>query len=167
MKMKKIFVLVLLISGIVISCASIKNKKMTQETKNSAKEELKAFPKAKAGMVRHVFFLPELSKEEEAKQKVEIFAGKVALLDCNSHGLDGKIETINLKGYGYDYYELKTEGYIFSTMMMCPDRKKTEKFVTVSPVMVDYNSKLPLVIYTPKGCEARYKVWHIDDLLMR
>ncbi len=165
--MKKTLVLTLLILGIVISCASNKSKKMTQETKASAKEELKAFPKAKEGMIRHVFFLPELGEEEEAKRKIEIFAGKTALLDCNSHGLDGKIKTINLKGYGYDYYELKTEGHIFSTMMMCPDRKKTEKFVTVSPVMVNYNSKLPLVIYTPKGCEARYKVWHTDDLLMR
>ncbi len=157
----------LLVSGVVMSCATIKNGKMTKKKTCSAKEELKVFPKAKDGMVRHVFFLPELSPEEEAKRKIEIFAGKEELLDCNNHGLDGKVETVNLEGYGYNYYVLKTEGHIFSTMMMCPDGTETLKFITPPTVMTSYNSKLPLVIYTPKDCDARYKVWTTDNLQKR
>ncbi len=163
--MKKIFLLTLLISGVVMSCATIKNGKMIKKKTYSAKEELKVFPKAKEGMVRHVFFLPKLSSEEEAKRKIEIFAGKEELLDCNNHGLDGKLETVNLEGYGYNYYVLKTEGHIFSTMMMCPDRKRTMKFITAPTVMTYYNSKLPLVIYTPKDCKVYYKIWTTNNLL--
>jgi len=45
--------------------------------------------------------------------------------------------------------------------MACPDGKKTDAFVPVvgEGFMLRYNSKLPVVVYVPKGVEVRYRVW--------
>ena len=34
------------------------------------------------------------------------------------------------------------------------------KFAMVTPVR--YNSRLPLVVYVPKGVAVRYRIWHAD-----
>ncbi len=163
--MKRIVVLSLLITPFLVACGLTQKEKMTKKTvMNSVKNELKVFPNAEEGYIRHVFFLPKLSEAEEAKRKVEIFAGKVVLVDCNTYGLMGTIEKDEVKGYGYNYYTLQTNGNIFSTMMACPDDTKKKEFVSASPIMIAYNSKLPLVVYTPKGYEARYKIWKAGKL---
>lgn len=52
-----------------------------------------------------------------------------------------------------------------STLMACPDGKRTEAFVPVvgDGFMLRYNSKLPIVLYVPKDIEVRYRIWSASD----
>ncbi|RQW83332.1 MAG: proteinase inhibitor I4 serpin, partial [Methylococcus sp.] len=42
------------------------------------------------------------------------------------------------------------------------------RFVTLGgePYLIRYNSKLPVVVYVPKGNEVRYRVWRADGLVL-
>lgn len=74
----------------------------------------------------------------------------------------GNVKTQDLQGWGYNYYEVESNGEAAGTLMGCRDQKKTKKFVTLQPEIVRYNSKLPLVFYVPKDLEVRYRVLRAD-----
>jgi len=64
-----------------------------------------------------------------------------------------------IKGWGYSYYEFTTKGHSISTRMGCPDTTLIEKFISSQSELSSYNSKLPTVIYCPKGLEVKYAIW--------
>ena len=48
----------------------------------------------------------------------------------------------------------------------CPDGKKEKKFVTAylgDAGMLRYNSKLPIVVYTPDNVDVKYRVWKAEE----
>lgn len=54
----------------------------------------------------------------------------------------------------------------FPLMMACPDGKKEKKFVTAylgDAGMLRYNSKLPIVVYTPDNVDVKYRVWKAEE----
>lgn len=122
-------------------------------------EALKPFPAAPEGQQRHVIELPALA--DENAHKVELIAGKTMEVDCNLHRLGGQWQERTVEGWGYNYFELDKVGPALSTMMACPDDSRHRAFVSVGgePMLVRYNSKLPLVIYAPQDIEVRYRIW--------
>ena len=123
------------------------------------------FPAASEGQARHVIWLAEQPHEELLK--VEIVPGKLMMTDCNTRGLMGDFTKKDLSGWGYSYYQLDNVAGPIATMMACPDNTKKEAFV---PVLGDnftlgYNSKLPVVVYAPKGVEVRYRIWSASEQL--
>lgn len=126
---------------------------------NAADEALKPFPPAAKAYTRHVIELPPLSDED--LRKVELIAGKTLEVDCNRHRLGGRWEEKTIEGWGYSYHRLDQVGPPMSTLMACPDNSRRKAFVAVGgePLLLRYNSKLPLVIYTPKDIEVRYRIW--------
>ncbi len=145
---------------ILSSCMSTK-KSTTYKTKSM---DISMFPKAKENQVRHVIELSPLKNEKE--YKVEIFITKIVEVDnCNYHLLQGNFVGKSLTGWGYDYYEFHTNGMVSSTLMACPDSKLTKKKVASEAQFLDYNSKMPIVIYTPKGYEVQRKIWTVDKNL--
>jgi ecotin len=52
-------------------------------------------------------------------------------------------------------------------MAVEPNVPKVDRFITlgVEPQLLRYNSRLPLVIYVPKGVEVRYRIWRGEDSL--
>jgi ecotin len=63
-----------------------------------------------------------------------------------------------LKGWGYTFY-VAVPGPVASTLMApMPRQEQVERFVSMPGEMIRYNSKLPIVIYTPEGCEVRYLI---------
>ncbi len=118
---------------------------------------LKSFPAAKEDYKRNVINLPQRNNED--KLKIEIYAGILQEVDCNGYMMLGSIDSKNLEGYGYTYYDVTTEERIMGTMKGCPDSKKTLKYISLQPIIVPYNSKLPLVIYAPENVQIRYKVY--------
>lgn len=115
------------------------------------------FPKAGKNETQHIIALPVLENEDE--HKVEIFVTKTMEVDCNYHVLTGRLEEKELSGWGYNYYVFKTSGEIISTMMACPDKILTEKDVASESRLLNYNSRLPIVVYTPGGYKVKYKLW--------
>lgn len=127
----------------------------------SAAEPLDAYPAAEEGMTRHVLVLPSL--EDEASAKVEVIVGKTVMTDgVNRHFFAGRLEEGTVDGFGCPYLELPELGPMAGTRMAPPEgTPEKETFVGLGgePVLVRYNSKLPVVVYVPEGCEVRYRVW--------
>jgi len=127
--------------------------------------ELKAFPVAKDGMERYVIVLPHKERGEEDSFKVEIIVGKEMLTDgVNLVRLANTINERPLEGWGYTYYEVTGSSQVISTMMAPPEGSPmVKKFVTASPLQIQYNSRLPIVVYVPKGYEVRYRIWKTSE----
>lgn len=124
--------------------------------------DLKAFPAATAGQTRHVINLPQLA--DESASKVELIVGKTMQIDCNHHFFGGSLETRTAQGWGYDYYVLENLGAGATTLKGCPAGSERTAFVRSSTeTLVRYNSRLPLVVYTPKDVELRYRLWTAQD----
>lgn len=116
------------------------------------------FPKAQENQVQHIIELPSLKNEKG--YKVEVFLAKEMEVDCNFHSLQGVLLEKDLAGWGYNYYVFQTNGQVMSTMMACPDNVLTKKDVCSESKLLSYNSKLPIIIYTPKGYKAKYRIWN-------
>lgn len=129
-------------------------------------EKIAPYPKAEQGMKRQVITLPE--QKDEAAYKVELLIGQSMEVDCNRHRLGGQLESKTLEGWGYDYYVFNHVTPPVSTMMACKDPQKTVKFVTANlgdNALLRYNSKLPVVVYTPANIEVKYRIWKAQDTL--
>ena len=127
-------------------------------------EKIAPWPKAESGMKRQVIQLTP--QEDESTLKVELLIGQTMEVDCNQHRLGGKLESKTLEGWGYDYYIFETAASPGSTMMACPDGKKTQKFVTAwlgDKEMLRYNSRLPIVVYVPDNIEVKYRIWKAEE----
>ena len=126
-----------------------------------AADNMKAFPPAEKGMVRHVLQLPK--QDDESAFKVELIVGKTVLLDVeNRYFFGGKIEVETIKGWGFPRYNVSKLGPMAGTRMAInPDAPKVNRFVTLGgePYLIRYNSRLPVVVYAPEGVEVRYRVW--------
>lgn len=120
------------------------------------------FPAASTGFQKKVIQLPTSKNEDQLK--VEIFVGKNIEVDCNRYFLSGSIVEQNLEGWGYTFYKVESNGAVGGTKMMCPDDKKTMKFVNMQPLLINYNSKLPVVVYVPEGMELKYRIWKAGKL---
>ena len=127
-------------------------------------KELKAFPETKEGMERIVIVLPHKERSEEDAFKVELIPGKKMMTDgVNLMRLGTTIGPKPLKGWGYTYYEVTGSDNVMSTMMAAPlGGQQVEKFVAGASLLVRYNSRLPIVIYIPKGFQVMYNIWHAE-----
>lgn len=131
--------------------------------------QLKAFPVAKEGMNRYVIVLQQKEQNKEDSCKVEIIVGKEMLTnDINLIRLGNTIKQSTLDGWGYTYYELTGSSEILSTMMAAPEgTPMVNKFVTASPLLIPYNSRLPIVVYVPENYEVQYRIWKASELTLK
>lgn len=112
------------------------------------------------GFEKRAIFLAKLNPQEEKEMKIEIIPGRQLYVDCNEHGLQGKLYKRTLEKTGYDYFFFNSNGEIFSTKMACPDDSRELKYVIGETMMTDYRSDLPLVVYTSQFFEVRYSLWN-------
>ena len=126
-----------------------------------AADNMKAFPAAEKGMVRYVLNLPE--QGDEFAFKVELVVGRTVQVDeGNRYFFGGKIEEVNIEGWGFPRYIVSKLGPMAGTLMAVdPDAPKVNRFITLGgePFIIRYNSRLPVVVYAPEGVEVRYRIW--------
>lgn len=126
---------------------------------------LEPFPEAEQGMTRFVLALEE--QEDEEALKVELRVGEIQMTDgVNLVRMGGEITPETLEGWGYTYY-VAERGPVMSTLMAPrPGGEQVETFVAMKPLMIRYNSRLPVVVYVPEGMEVRYRIWTAGPELM-
>jgi ecotin len=126
-----------------------------------AERNLKAFPPADEGMVRHVLMLPP--QQDEDSLRVELRIGKTVRTDAvNRYFFAGNLQAVNIDGWGFTRYVLPELGPMGGTLMAPdPNAPEVERFITLGgePQLLRYNSRLPLVVYVPKGVEVRHRIW--------
>jgi ecotin len=128
-----------------------------------SKVDTSVFPAPKKGFTQFVIEVPFSSLEEDANKKIEIFVGKYQEVDtCNRHSLMGEFQTKDLQGWGYSYYEFQSKGDVMSTMMGCMDNQKVSKFISSQGLLLDYNGRMPIVLYVPEGMEVKYKIYKAE-----
>ena len=129
-----------------------------------ADDNMKAFPPAGEGMVRHVLQLPKY--DDESAYKVELIVGKMVQVDeVNRYFFTGKIEKETISGWGFPRYNVSTLGQMAGTLMAIdPDAQKVNRFITLGgeTYLIRYNSRLPVVVYAPEGVEVRYRLWKAE-----
>ena len=152
MKLRKVFSLLALL--MVMVTFAQKNMKI----------DYSMYPKAKDGYEQKIITLKTLPNEDN--YSVEIFAGKKTLVDsCNHFFLAGVFEQKTVDGWGYDYFNFESNGNVGGTLMGCFDNKSVEKIVHAQSIQTLYNSKLPIVVYVPKGYTLEYRIWKADEKL--
>lgn len=146
------------LSTVFIAVFALLSINMSAQVKptEEALKNLKPYPEQLDSLERYVIYVDQ--QADESLFEVELIAGKKMEVDCNRHRLMGRFHEDVVDGWGYNYYVFETEGQVISTMMMCP-APKTEKFIQGESLTVRYNSRLPLVVYLPKGYELKYKIW--------
>ena len=127
-----------------------------------AADNMKAFPSAEDGMVRHVLHLTE--QDNETGFKVELVIGQTVKIDKgNQYFFGGSIEREIIQGWGFSCYKVSELGPMAGTLMAVdPDAPKVDRFITLGgePYLIRYNSRLPVVVYAPEGVEVRYRIWN-------
>lgn len=128
------------------------------------KDNIDMFPQAKEGFERYVIEVPKMDNDDD--HRVELRIGKNMMVDCNHHSFYAEIKSVTLKGWGYTYLEVDNIQSGPTTMMACPE-PKTQKFISIRDDLRRYNSRLPMVIYLPKGYEVRYRIWRADQTILQ
>lgn len=152
---------VTLLTIVALMCVSLGINAQMCPTEEAVKN-LKPYPETIDSLERYVIYVGQQANENLFE--VELKAGKTLEVDCNNHRLVGSFTEATVEGWGYNYYVFETEGNIMSTMMMCPGPKQ-EKFVSGETLSVRYNSRLPIVVYLPKGYELKYRIWTAGEEL--
>ena len=122
------------------------------------------FPKAKEGYERHI--VEVVKSENDDDRRVELLIGKEMMVDCNYHSFSAEIKSVILKGWGYTYLEVDNIQSGPTTLMACSE-PKTQKFISIPDKLRRYNSRLPIVLYVPKGYEVRYRIWSADQTVQK
>lgn len=160
--MKKITIQLLMLTTALFIAGACTNTKNKEAASNHYQANGDAIYPTIEGMTPHAVTVADKGADEP-NLKVQIKVGKIMEVDCNQHRLDGEFEDKTLEGYGYEYYVFETSGNVASTMMMCPDDKKTDKFISGIDHFISYNSKLTTPVYAPEGYEVRFTTWVIDN----
>lgn len=130
----------------------------------SAADNLKAFPPAEEGMVRHVISLKQ--QADEADFRVELIVGKTVKVDAaNRYFFGGQLETEIIPGWGFERHVLRQLGPMAGTLMAVdPAAPRIDRFIALGGEarLLRYNSRLPLVVYVPQGVEVRHRIWRVE-----
>lgn len=128
------------------------------------KLDISMYPKTKKDYKQIIIPLPIENNEDNLK--IELFIGTEKMLDCNNHTLMGNVVEKIVDGWGYNYFMVESTGESISTMMGCPN-PPTKKFIYMQPILIRYNSKLPVILYAPKNIEVRYRIWRADTIMQK
>jgi len=119
-----------------------------------------AYPAAPDGMVRKVILLPNMDSDAEDRHRVEIVVGKSIVTDgVNVHRFGGELREVDIPGWGFSYWQADGAFDAPAQTRMAGPKNPAPRFVAGPSRLVRYNSRLPLVVMVPAGCDVRWRVW--------
>ncbi len=120
-----------------------------------------AYPAAPEGMERKVILLPHKDREAEEDFRVELVVGRTVPADgVNRYRFGGDLSEVDIPGWGFSYFAVDGgELEAPAATRIATDAELKPRFVPGPTRLVPYNSRLPLVVMVPKGCEVRWRVW--------
>lgn len=125
-----------------------------------------AYPKAPAGRERKVILLPHKERGEEDDFEVELVVGRTIVTDgVNRYGFGGQLVERTIDGWGFSYYDVEGDLKNATSTLMGGPTNPAPRFVAGPRTLVRYNSRLPLVVMVPEGCELKWRVWRADPEL--
>jgi ecotin len=135
--------------------------------------DLKPYPVPAADQRRWVIQLPGVLRPSSDPAispspndwRVELIVGRELEVDCNRHLLGGRIESETIPGWGYRIFRVSGGEAMASTRMACPaDQPPRRQFVVLGgePTVVRYNASVPIVVYTPRDLQVRWRLWKAE-----
>ena len=122
-----------------------------------------AYPGPPAGMERKVVLLPHVERGADNDLQVELVVGRVIETDgINHYGFGGAIHERNIDGWGFSYYEVEGDLKQAASTLIGGPTNPAPRFVAGPRTLVRYNSRLPLVVMVPTGCELHWRLWKAD-----
>ena len=119
-----------------------------------------AYPQPPAGMERKVILLPHKERDAEAGFRVEVVVGKTVVTDgVNSFRFGGELREVDIPGWGFSYWQAEGTFDSAAQTRIGGPTTSTPAFVAGPSRLVAYNSRLPLVVMVPEGCEVRWRTW--------
>ncbi len=137
--------------------------------------DLTPYPKPTAAQTRWVIQLsgvlpptadPRLSPNP-SDWRVQLIAGREVEADCNQKAFRGRFRASKVKGPGVSVYTVSDVGPMVSTLMACPPGQATRKvFIPMGskPFVVPYDASRPIVVYTPKDLQLRWRLWKAEKV---
>ena len=124
-------------------------------------------------MKQHALILEP--REDEGQYRVELFIGRTMRTDGintpsfeDRNGNRPRVHSKHVPGLAYRYYFLEPGAMdiVMVTEIGGPLDWK-DRFVTLNdwggePLLLPYDSKMPIVVYLPINAEVRYKVWRAE-----
>ena len=133
----------------------------------NAEDNMKEFPPPDEEQNRYVINLSE--QDDESNYQVELIVGQTVEVDeVNQYFFGGQIRKEPISGWGYTRYVVSELGPMAGTLMAVdPNAPTVSRFIRLcgEPYLVRYNSRLPVVVYVPKGVEVRYRIWRAEPEL--
>ena len=137
--------------------------------------DLKPYPLPSAGETRWVIQLPGVLppaadprvSTSPSDWRVQLIAGREVEADCNQLAFRGRFRASRLKPMGVSVYRVSEVGPMVSTRMACPPGEaKRTVFVPMGskPFVVPYDASRPIVVYTPKDLQLRWRLWKAEGV---
>jgi len=108
-------------------------------------------------------------QDDKSTFKMKLIVGKTVQIDkSNKYLFNSKIEKEIIQGWRFTRYIDSKLGPIASTLIAInPNEPKVKRFIMLGgePYFIRYNSNFPMVVYAPKGVDARYRIWSTGFLL--
>lgn len=122
-----------------------------------------AFPKAPAGRERKVILLPHKERGEEDGFLVELVVGRTITTDgINRYSYGGALVPRDIQGWGFTYHEVDGDLKNAVQTQMAGTPNPAPRFVAGPRATIPYNSRLPVVVMVPEGCELQYRIWRAE-----
>ena len=137
--------------------------------------DLTPYPKPTAGQTRWVIQLPGVLpptadprlSPNPSDWRVQLIAGREVEADCNQRAFRGRFRASRVKPLGVSVYTVSDVGPMVSTLMACPPgQAKRTVFVPMGskPFVVPYDASRPIVVYTPKDLQLRWRLWKAEKV---
>lgn len=122
-----------------------------------------AYPKPSDDVERKVILLPKMDRDEEQRHRVEIVVGKSIVTDSvNVYHFGGELREVDIPGWGFSYWQAEGSFDVPAATRIATSGDSVTRFVAGPSQLVRYNSRLPLVVMVPLGCEVQWRVWSAD-----